>query len=99
MDEWEDFAKRLKTSAEEEAAGSKNPGEGMDISQSHVAKEIGAVWMGESDANFDETVFEFINSTWKDYEEEAYVLRCNFRRTHDQRVGRSGEKGRDGDLQ
>ena len=71
----------------------------MVVSQSHVAKEIGAVWMGESDAKFDETVFEFINSTWKDYEEEAYVLRCNYRRTHDQRVGRSGEKGRDGDVQ
>ena len=49
VDEWEDFAKRLRTSAEERAAGSKNPGEGMDINQSHVAREIGAVSMSESD--------------------------------------------------
>ena len=72
VDEWEDFAKRLKTSAEERAAGSKNPGEGMDISQSHVAKEIGAVSMSESDVKFEESMLEFINSTWKEYEEDVY---------------------------
>ncbi len=49
VDDWEEFAKRLKTNAEERAKGSKNPEERMDINQSHVAKEIGAVSMGESD--------------------------------------------------
>ena len=28
--------------------------------------------MTESDVKCDESVFEFINSTWKDYEEELY---------------------------
>ena len=63
VNEWEEFAKRLKTNADERAEGSKNPGEGMDISQSQVTREIGAVSMSESDAKFDESVFEFINST------------------------------------
>ena len=44
----------------------------MDINQSHVAKEIGAVSMGDSDAKFDESAFEFISSTWKEYDEELY---------------------------
>ena len=49
----------MKIRAEERAEESKNPGEGVDINQVHVAKEIGAVSMGESDVKFDETVFEF----------------------------------------
>ena len=44
----------------------------MDINQSHVAREIGAVSMSESDVKFDESVCEFINSAWKEYEEELY---------------------------
>ncbi len=28
--------------------------------------------MSESDAKFDESVFEFINRTWREYEEELY---------------------------
>ncbi len=66
VDEWEEIAKRLKSNAEERVDEGKNPGEGMDINQSHVAKGIGAVSMGESDVKFDESVFEFINSTWKE---------------------------------
>ena len=42
----------------------------MDTNQSHLTKETGAVSMSESDVKFDEPVFEFINSTWKEYEEE-----------------------------
>ena len=38
VNEWEEFAKRLKTNADERAEGSKNPGEGMDISQSQVTR-------------------------------------------------------------
>ena len=63
IDEWEELAKRLKSSAEARAEESKMPGEGMDINQLHVAREIEAVSMGESDVKFDESVFEFINST------------------------------------
>ena len=63
---------RLKSSEEVRAEESKKPGEGMDINQLHVAREIGAVSMGESDVKFDESVLEFINSTWKEYEEELY---------------------------
>ena len=37
VDEWEEFAKRLRTGAQERTEESKNPGEGMDINQSHVA--------------------------------------------------------------
>ena len=72
MDEWEEFAKKMKTGAEARAEESKRPGEGMDINQFHVAREIGAVSMGKSDVKFDETVFDFINSAWREYEEELY---------------------------
>ena len=101
VDEWEELAKRLKTGAEARAEESKNLGEGMDINQSHVAKEIGAVSMGESDVKFDETVFEFINSTWNEYEEELYydAILSNLRRAHDQGVGGGSKKSRDGDVQ
>jgi hypothetical protein len=44
----------------------------MDINQSHVAKETGAISMSESEVKFDESVLEFINSEWKEYEEELY---------------------------
>jgi len=40
VDEREDYAKILKTSADERAEGSKNPGEGMDVSQAQVAREM-----------------------------------------------------------
>ena len=63
-------AKRLKTGAEARAEESKKPVEGMDINQSHVAKEVGAVSMGESDVKFEEAVFEIINSIKKEHEEE-----------------------------
>ena len=66
------MAKRLKSSAEVRAEESKKSGEGMDINQFHIAREIGSVSMGESDVKFNDSVFEFINSTWREYEEELY---------------------------
>ena len=72
IDEWEALAKKMKTTAERRSEESKNTGEGVDVSQVHVAREIGAVSMGESDVKFDETVFEFTNSAWRGYEEELY---------------------------
>ena len=51
---------------------SKNTGEGTDINQSHVANEIGAVSVSESDVKFDESVFESINSAWEEYVKELY---------------------------
>ncbi len=68
----EALAKTIKTTAERRDEESKNPGEGVDTSQSHVAKEIGAVSVGESDVNFDEAAFEFINCTWRECEEGLY---------------------------
>ena len=44
----------------------------MDVDPSQASREIGAVSMSESDVKFDESVFEFINSTWKEYEGESY---------------------------
>ncbi len=61
----------------------------MDISQSHVANEIGAVSMGESDVKFGETVFEFINRTLREYEEETYY--DVFGRSHDQTGSGDGD--------
>ncbi len=40
--------------------------------KSHVAKEIGVISIGEYDVKFNEAAFEFINSIWKEYEEELY---------------------------
>jgi hypothetical protein len=42
-DDWEELAKRLKTSAEARAEESNNPGEGMDINQSHVARGTSSI--------------------------------------------------------
>ncbi len=73
----------------------------MDINQSHVAKEIGAVSMGESVVKFDELVVEFINSTWKEYEEELYyeAISGELMIKELQGAGRGREKGGDGDVQ
>ncbi len=49
----------------------------MDTDQFHVAKEIGAVSVGDSDVMFDETVFEFINRTRRECEEELYHDACS----------------------
>ncbi len=37
----------------------------MDIDYVDVAREIGAVSLGEPDVKIDEAAFDFINSTWK----------------------------------
>ncbi len=44
----------------------------MDNNQVHVAKESGAVSVGESDVKFNETAFEFANSAWREYEKELF---------------------------
>ncbi len=53
-----DFAKKLKIKAEQRAEESKMPGEGMDIDYLDVAREIGAVSLGESDMKFDQAASE-----------------------------------------
>ncbi len=69
IDECGDFAKKLKMKTEKRAEKkSKNFGEGVDIDYSDVVMEVGAASLGEPDVKFDEAVFEFINSTWKEYE-------------------------------
>ncbi len=59
-------------SGERTSEESKTPGEGVDTSQAQVAKEIGAVSVGESDVKLDEAVFEAINSAWRECEEELH---------------------------
>jgi hypothetical protein len=71
IDEWENFAKKLKANAEQRAAESDKPGERVEIDYKDVAKEIGARLLGESDAKFDEAVSRLINST-RDGLEEQY---------------------------
>jgi hypothetical protein len=62
----------MKIRAKARAEESRNTGKGMDICELDTAKEIGAVHLGESDVKFDETVFEFINSAWREYGEQLY---------------------------
>ncbi len=42
----------------------------MDAGYLDTVRETGAASLGESDVNFDEAVFEIIDSIWKEYEEE-----------------------------
>ncbi len=72
IDECEVLAKKTITTAERRSEESKNPGEGMDISQLHVARKIGAASIGESDAKFDETLFVLTNSARREYEGQLY---------------------------
>ncbi len=65
-DEWEEFAKNLKTKAEQRAE--ENPGEGLDVGRVGVARGIGAVCLEESEVKFGEAVFEFVNSAWREHE-------------------------------
>ncbi len=46
----------MKTGAEARAEESRNPGQGVDISHTDVAREIGAARMDESDSKFKEEV-------------------------------------------
>ncbi len=70
VEDWEESAERLKTGAEAGAGESENPGEGMDINQFRIARESGAVSVGESDVKFDEAAFEFTNGAWRECKEE-----------------------------
>ncbi len=70
----------------------------MDMNQFHIAKEIGAASVGESDVKFDEALFELTNSARRRVRRGA-VLRCYFRRSYGQGVGEGTEKGRGGDVQ
>ncbi len=44
----------------------------MDVNQFHIAREIGAAFVGESDVKFDETVFGVTESAWREREEELH---------------------------
>ncbi len=65
-------ATRIRIAAEARAEENKKPGKDIDIGELDISKEMGAVYLGESDVKFDETVFEFINSTWRECEDELY---------------------------
>ncbi len=70
MGEWGEFAKKLKTEAEQTTEESKNPGEGVGIGYLDTDREIGTASPGESAVKFDVTVFEVISSAWKECEEQ-----------------------------
>ncbi len=72
IDDWDEYAKRIRVRAEARVEESKNPGQGMDINHIDVARETGAVHANESVSRFNEEVFEFSNSTRREYEEELY---------------------------
>ncbi len=44
MDEWENFAKKLKANAEQRAVQNDKPEEGMYIDHVDIIKEIAARW-------------------------------------------------------
>ncbi len=46
--------------------------------------------MGDSDSKLNKQVFEFINNTWRGYDEES-VLRCDFGPSDDHRAGGCSE--------
>ena len=60
----------MKTRSEGRAKESKSPGEGVDAGHFDLAREIGAAHVCESDAEFNEEVFEFLNDVWREHEEE-----------------------------
>ncbi len=59
-------------STERRAEERKKPGEGMDVDYLDAISEIGAVSRGESHANFNEAVFEFINIMCEEIEDMYY---------------------------
>ncbi len=62
IEDWDERTQRIRTRAEERAEEGKKPGQGMDTDHTDVAREIGAVYMNQSDAKLNEEVFEFFNS-------------------------------------
>ncbi len=69
IDEWEEFAKKLKTKAEQRAEENRNPGEGVDVDCMGIAREIGAVSWGESVAKLNEAAFELTSGVCEEAEE------------------------------
>ena len=72
IEEWDDFAKKMKMEAEQKAEANKNPGEGMDIDYLNVVREIMAASFGDSDVKYDETVHEFVDGDWNEQNEDQY---------------------------
>ncbi len=95
--EWEALAKKTKTTAEQRAEESKNPGKGVDINHFHVSREVGAVSVGESDVKFDGAVFDCIDGSWREYEEELYYEAISGK-VIGQGVGGGSEEGRGGET-
>ncbi len=51
----------------------------MDIGHTDVVREIGEAHMNESDPKFNEEVFEFINSAWREHDGESSRIATRFR--------------------
>ncbi len=54
----DEFASKMTIRAQERAEETKNPRGGVDTSHFDVAREIGAARMSESDAKFNEGVYD-----------------------------------------
>ncbi len=61
----DEYAKRKRVRQETRAEEGKNPGQGMDIEDTEVARETGGVHMRESESKFSEEACEFINGAWR----------------------------------
>ena len=72
IEDWDDFAKKMKMEAEQKAEANKNLGEGMDIYYLNVVREIMAASFGDPDVKYDETVHEFVDGDWNEQNEYRY---------------------------
>ncbi len=89
-DDWEEFAVKMKATAEKKAEESKNPGKGMDIDYLDVVRETRALLLGEPVVKFDEAA-ERVRG--------GVGLRRDLRGVDGRRFGRGGEEARNGDVQ
>ena len=81
VDEWEEFAKKLKRDAEERVVQQERTGAGNDAENDTVMNEIGAVGFVESDYKYNEVIEKFIGElceeTFEVYDGISGELRDN----------------------
>ncbi len=72
VDDWEMFAKKLRTDAEQREDEDKKAKVGEDLDNDVMIEEIGAVGFAESDLKHDEAVEKFINQLCEETFGEYY---------------------------
>ena len=72
IDEWEDFAKRLKANAETRAEQNRELGSNMDVNYTDMIKEISPMMYCESDTKFNEMTVMMTEQLYEDQSEEYY---------------------------